>query len=101
MEVVAAVAGHWHGKPKALGCILGSSTFLLSPLPFQRYTESIGQIRSLIRPSLVRPQTRLIGLLITGLLAVITLMIYPLLLHHLRRPSGPKSADIMQTHSPG
>ena len=29
----SSVAEHWHGKPKALGSIPGSSTFLSGPLP--------------------------------------------------------------------
>ena len=44
--------------------------------PFQRSTDSNGQrLRSLIRPSLISPRTKLIGVPIIGLPAVITLKI--------------------------
>ena len=36
------VAEHWRLKPEALGSIPGGTTFLSSPLPFQRSTDSNG-----------------------------------------------------------
>ena len=36
------VAEHWRLKPEALGSILGGTTFLSFPLPFQRSTDCNG-----------------------------------------------------------
>ena len=36
------VAEHWRLKPESLGSILGSTTFLSFPLPFQRSSDSNG-----------------------------------------------------------
>ena len=48
-----------------LGLILGSvpnvSSFLSRPWPFERPMNNYGQIRSLIRPSLISLWTRIIG----------------------------------------
>ena len=73
----SSVAEHWHSKPKVLGSIPSSSTFLSSP--FFSHSKGLwtvmASLRSLIRPSLISPQTKLIGVPTNGLPAVTTLKI--------------------------
>ena len=49
----SSVEEHWHGKPMALGLSPSSSPFFPALSPFQRSTDSNGEIRSLIRPWLI------------------------------------------------
>ena len=73
----SSVAEHWHGKPKVLGSIPSSSTFLSSP--FFSHSKGlwtvVASLRSLIRPSLISSRTKLIGVPTNGLPAVTKLEI--------------------------
>ena len=53
----SSVAEHWHEKPKILGLIPSSSTFLSCSFTIQRSTDSNCKIRSSIRPWLIGLQT--------------------------------------------
>ena len=92
------MAEHWHGKPKALGSIPGSSTFPSSP--FFSHSKSLrtvmARLRSLIRPSLISPWTKLIGVPTIGLPAVITLKIPLNQQSYTATILIPKDATLMQ-----
>ena len=72
------MAEHWHSKPKAPGFDSQQLHLSFGPFPshFKGLQTVMARLRSLIRPSVISPQTKANGVSTIGLSTMITLKIH-------------------------